>query len=375
MRARRAGQAGISLVEAMVALAVMAFGSLAILGLQSNLRLNADVARQRSEAVRIAQESMETTRHFEALADFEDLAGDESTIEGINASFTLSRAVTTDDERARKTVIVEVRWTDRSGAEQQVRLVSDVHGVPPALAGSLGVPSDKAASRQPRGRSPAIPPSAVDHGDGTSGFTPPGASGISWTFNNTSGFITQFCVGTVCTEVNARLLAGFVVFATDATQPTPAQAEIPPSPRPTGLTIGAEVTLVSPLDQTPVCYADQSATAYVAYYCAIPLGLQSTWTGRSNLTGLTLAASIADGTASAYRVCRYTLYQDHRTAPGNIRNADHPLNYVLVDSSLVQQNFLVIKAGTAADSAFGCPDDDTSTPFVFGRTWHHQPSS
>ena len=55
---------GVSLVEALVALAVMAFGMLAVAGIQGMLRLNSDVAKQRSEAVRIAQEQIEQLRAF-----------------------------------------------------------------------------------------------------------------------------------------------------------------------------------------------------------------------------------------------------------------------------------------------------------------------
>ena len=52
MRSFRPLQRGISLVEALVAMLVMSFGMLAIVGLQATLRLNADVAKQRAEAVR-----------------------------------------------------------------------------------------------------------------------------------------------------------------------------------------------------------------------------------------------------------------------------------------------------------------------------------
>ncbi len=63
-RSARRPVRGTSLVEAVVAMAVMAFGMLAVVGVQSTLRLNADVAKQRSEAVRIAQEAMEAARGF-----------------------------------------------------------------------------------------------------------------------------------------------------------------------------------------------------------------------------------------------------------------------------------------------------------------------
>ncbi|HPO19087.1 MAG TPA: hypothetical protein PLO07_07820, partial [Rubrivivax sp.] len=58
---------GMSLVEAIVAMAVMAFGMIAIVGLQSSLRQNSEIAKQRSEAVRIAEEAIEQWRAFSIM--------------------------------------------------------------------------------------------------------------------------------------------------------------------------------------------------------------------------------------------------------------------------------------------------------------------
>ena len=60
-------QRGVSLIEALVAMAIMAFGMLALLGLQGALRGNSDVSKQRSEAVRYAQEQIELLRGFSTL--------------------------------------------------------------------------------------------------------------------------------------------------------------------------------------------------------------------------------------------------------------------------------------------------------------------
>ncbi len=69
-RVGRRAQRGVSLVEAIVAMAVMAFGMMAIVGLQTTLRANSDVAKQRSEAVRIAEEAIETARAFSLMAGY-----------------------------------------------------------------------------------------------------------------------------------------------------------------------------------------------------------------------------------------------------------------------------------------------------------------
>jgi hypothetical protein len=51
-----------------LALAVMALGMMGLVGVQSTLRNTSDVAKQRSEAVRIAQVEIERWRAFTALA-------------------------------------------------------------------------------------------------------------------------------------------------------------------------------------------------------------------------------------------------------------------------------------------------------------------
>ena len=60
-------QGGFTLVEAMVALLVTAFGMLAIAGFQMTLSRSADLAKQRSEAVRLAEEKIEELRAFTSV--------------------------------------------------------------------------------------------------------------------------------------------------------------------------------------------------------------------------------------------------------------------------------------------------------------------
>ena len=86
-------QRGVSLIEALLALLVMALGMLGMVGVQSSLRHSSDVAKQRSEAVRIAQLEVERWRAFTALAggggtNFGEMADATATIAGTNATFT-----------------------------------------------------------------------------------------------------------------------------------------------------------------------------------------------------------------------------------------------------------------------------------------------
>lgn len=384
----RARQRGVSLIEAMVALAVMGVGTLAVLGVQTGLRLNGDVAKQRGEAVRIAQETMEQARSFNTLAEYTALvsAGPTAVVGyTTNTAYQIDQNVLNDqtslDHPRRKTVRIQVSWQDRTGQVQTVQLQSDLQGTPPALAGTLLIPSERSIMQRPMGRHRSIPNQAVPHGDGTSRFPPPGGGGVSWVFNNTTGYITSICknAGTpeeACLPFDARLLAGYVRFATAAAPPTAADAELPQGDvQP----VEVEVDQTHPVAQvgTVQCAEETLDGATRAYYCAVPVGTMTTWSGRATVQGLALATSVLeDADDTRFRICRYTLHREHRAVGAGIppmRNLDHPLDYSLVGLSLTNQNFLVIRAGNGT-AAYDCPADDPSTE-QNTTTWHHQPAS
>ena len=391
MRGTNSRARGVSLIEALVALAVMAFGTLAVLGVQTSLRLNADIAKQRSEAIRIAQETIETARSFERIADYDALATMENApVAGYataNATYLVTRTVTDTAEAdgtgpRRKGVVVDVAWTDRAGEPQSIRLATVIEGVVPALAGSMAVPADRGYTRAPGGRHRGIPPGATNvPEEGISSFQPPGGDGLSWTFDNVSGFITEVCPAPEnCVPANARLLSGFVRFATTAAQPTAADAETPPS---AAFAVEVAVAQTAPVAGAVACF-EQTTASYVAYYCAVPVtDAAPRWSGRSLLSGLTVATAEVPADPARFRVCRYTPGQSHQFFPDDatpvpprrpLTNAEHPLNYTDVSVPLTNQNFLVIRAGNGA-AAFSCPGDDAETTLVNGNTWRHQPSN
>ena len=201
-------QRGVSLIEALVAFGVMAFGMLAVVGMQASLRVNGDLARQRSEAVRMAQAEIEQLRGFSvmttttgkaAYADVVAAAPLATSTENVNTVYTLTRHVTAEPvlagahAAARQTVIVEVTWQDRNDQPQLVRLSTVITGIEPALEGSLVLGMNTDLLVQPGGRNRAIPPAAVNIGGGNSGYVPPGqapaAGYVAWVFNNTTAVI------------------------------------------------------------------------------------------------------------------------------------------------------------------------------------------
>ena len=419
---RRTLRRGVSLIEAIVAMAVMAFGMMAIVGLQSTLRQNSDIAKQRSEAVRIAEEAIEDWRGFSSIGTaagrkaYDDITVGtlpNTTISGLNATYTLSRTVAPG--QGWKSIAVQVSWVDRAGVEQRVTLNSIIAAADPALSGILtmapgggGLPATP-----PLGRNPAIPVEAKDLGNGTSGFKPPADGGaVVWVFDNLTGVIVGVCntvttgqdqltgadVSACSNNSNGLPLSGFVRFATDLVQPTAVEAEFPPS---TARNLAVVLTLSSTGHASPdhICYANAPTTSpttrrSVRYYCAVffNTGVVPVWSGISTLTPLAfldppgdvawvLADDAADARASRYRVCRYTpATSDAQIIPNQL----HPRVYTHVTplEQLTNQNFLVIRAGNDLEdgnggTAFTCPTDVPADPangdFVNSNTLPHQP--
>ncbi|HEY4083183.1 MAG TPA: prepilin-type N-terminal cleavage/methylation domain-containing protein [Burkholderiaceae bacterium] len=144
---------GVSLIEALVALMVVAFGMVTLLGLQNSLRRSADLARQRGTALQLAQQDMEMLRAYSVLEknkatpeaqDFANITSTERTIhadtEGANAAYQLTRQVSAVDDPRLKSIHITVSWPDRTGLTQEVTLDSLIFGADPSLGTALGIP-------------------------------------------------------------------------------------------------------------------------------------------------------------------------------------------------------------------------------------------
>ena len=385
---------GVSLVEALIALAVMAFGMLGLVGLQSSMRTNADLAKQRAEATRIAQERIENMRSYGSLAEYGAVVADvaEAAAAGpatTNTSYNITTQVTPDvlptNRPPLRTAVVTVEWTDRANQRQSVSLATQVAGVAPALTGGMSTDGYGTPARRVLGRNAGISQRATDQGDGTSRFTPPSTS-TTWVFNNATGVVTKVCntATNVCTAANLVVISGFVTFSVETRRrdrddddkvnvaPTPADTEVPPSAAP--FTVQLQGTFVNSFGSGTVnCFSDWQPS-HVAYWCPMPLfagNIPNDWTGRIDLVesgSFDIADDSADDHDNRYRVCRFTP-EDTDTPTGG--NPAHPRSYSKVVTSLSNQNFLIIWAGDG-DRAFSCPDDGPST-FLNTNTYAHQP--
>lgn len=373
---------GLSLIEALVAMAVMGLGMLAVLGMQSTLRYNGDQARQRTEALRLAQDAVEEWRAFSVLDTtanriaYADLVSrDDADIVGANATYRRRRVVSTEaavagtDMPRRRLLVVEVRWTDRSNQEQLVRLNTVIAGSAPELAGTVAVAGITSPVVRPRGRHPGIPPEAKDLGP-RSVWLPPqnlGGDNVVWRFDNVTGLITICTSAITSTELLednnitcaadevAQLVSGFVRYATLDRQVEAADLVDPRGPDFPDFRLRVDHT--APVVGSSRCFR-QYSTTFVQFFCAVPVQpLNKAWTGALNFRDLPLliSSSLADFSVDRYKICRYHA------------NAD----YTAIDKPLTNQNFVIIRAGVGTDppGPFNCPT--VGTPQV----WPHQPNT
>lgn len=210
---RRSDQGGVALIEAMVAFVILAVSILAFTKIQVSLRMNGEVSKQRSEAVRLAQERLEGLRGFNVLS-VNDLTTAQKTVTS-EAAFNSLAAGTTNDAAISvgnttynrsvvvlnsattpvyKSVVVVVTWVDRSGTAQTVSLRSLLAGIAPVfLAQTNNAAPGGGVGASPLRRNPKIPVTAVDLNNGKSGFLPPNSGTTYFVLDNLDASLFQQC--------------------------------------------------------------------------------------------------------------------------------------------------------------------------------------
>ena len=418
---RTARHRGVSLVEALVALAVMSIGMLALVGVQSTMRLNSDLAKQRTEATRIASEEIELVRSFTSMGVVNGQPGvsyDEivdRVIEsyqapgGIgNTTYRVVRNVTDLPGSAQKVVSVQVQWVDRTNQPQTVTLDSAISGAAPTLGAMLMVPHRDSAASRNKGRHISIPEGAVDLGDGYSRFQPPGSSGLGWYFNNLTGVLRVGSADVVSytTCPLATLVSGTVQFHI-ASDTTAANAESPQGPVSALAPGPGAMTLVGGVGTNVAasCYSVTQTTRAV-YFCAVSTSDASGWGGQLNPVPVdTGGTALPFGVlASSYKSCRFTTdlptSDDTGTAANEADpnaeftlNANHPRKYCFeqpftsgnstlcrgkqVKVNLINQTVLVIRGDQTCPTELNDNGTDNGTgqnPLILVNTRQHQPA-
>lgn len=221
-------QSGFSLIEALTALLVTAFGMLAIAGFQVSLSHSSDIAKQRTEAVRLAQLKIEELRAYEQAAthtgtphkfnytddvvDGSDVVSPTSGSYSTNTSYARSWFARRGDGTTvasgtdpQKWIRVAVSWTDRTGTLQTVTLQTVIALADPVSIGTLAVGPGGLQTRSPKNRNVEIPYPALgvkvtyedDQGNvksvAGSAFLPPGVASLFYVYDNKTGNVLGYC--------------------------------------------------------------------------------------------------------------------------------------------------------------------------------------
>ena len=393
-------QRGVTLLESLVAFAVLAASALAMADLQRHLRLGGDIARERSEATRIGSEDMEQLRAFgaiDAASSARAYAAIENGVSTVDATadrsghavYRIVRSVDAASAAAVKSVAVAVRWNDRTGAPHDVVLHSFIAGVAPGYAGALalGAGALDAVPRGVVGRSPGIPATARELGRGRSAWKPVESGTTALVFDDASGEVVGRCDGIARSlrtqDLSAAALAGCetgrwllvsgTIRFTSASPPSASQANDPSLATTLAITLGAGAYGAQPacdsearktvryavgagmkmadvaVDATPASQGidrwTDSGDRFVAWHCVVTPRADGRWSGRATL----VAGGWGIGTTpDAHRVCRYIGGGD-----ANDANIAHPADYADVGRALAAQDFLVVRGSEA------CPRDGT----------------
>ena len=419
----RAHARGFSLLEALIALLVLSFGMLAIAGFQTTLARSSDLAKQRSEATRLAQQKMETLRSFVRVAtdpttgaahkfNYTDDVVSSTTPETIVSNATFTRRWTVCREPilpcplnhpgSESWVNVLVEWTDRAGQAQTVQLLSVISKFDPQTIGTVATGPGGIGIRYPKNRNINIPFPVVGlQGGLRSAFVPPPRN-VVFVFDNASGDVTHKCTGGVipnegddlltavganCSTFDAYLLSGFVFFRGRSFQVDANLLEAPfnspisedlDSNRPLEI-VAVQQPVAKPLPQHECFSLAVVGGRFIPYICVVePIDHDSNaatrklWSGKLQVRpGAEIGFQIGSG-GSDRRVCRFT--SDYNRNLG-LSNREHPLFYRDVTGALSNQNFLI------TDGQSHCPADEPSDPLnpsavnlVDTNTADHQPT-
>jgi Tfp pilus assembly protein PilV len=371
MRAQR----GVGLIEALLAFLVLSVGMLAMTRVQSDLRAHAELARQRTEAMRIAEQDVETLRGYSVLTtsagarSYEQIASGGMAVDSIGPTrYELSRHVAPTADNHAASVAVTVRWNGRRGEPLETTLSSVIARSAPALAAALlnepsGVPVVGAFDRSAR-----IPLVAKDLGDGRSAFKPAAAGGVAIVQDNVNGQVVARCNVsstlataaltladlTNCDTTAGLLLSGTVRFAQGS--PLPFQLRLALS--------GGEYPQPPQCATTPIDTGEQRTVYHCAVYPSASGANAGRWSGRTTIApiGWTIGT-----TAQDRRICRFSADLDGSGAID--RNVEHPAEYSSVDAALAQQNFLVVSGAEPCPPALPLAGD----VFADLSTVQHQP--
>lgn len=342
---------GAALLEALVALGVAAFGLMGLAALQLTLSRQADLARQRSEALRLAEQQIEQLRSYASLSPtpaaptvrwaWSDLASTPATavdpLTQASTAYTRQADLSGDGSDAFRAVTAAVSWADRATQPQRLELRTLLAKADPAATGAVLFPQPGVGQlKRPRDRALNIPIPAQtltsDDGRPAQSLLQLGPS-LWLVFDNQSANTVRLCDHAVsttsqaaaCTSLDGLIVAGHIGTTT---------GDLPAA-------LGVDLQEVVGIDRSRSFCVLQDVTdpsrgaAPMKYYLCV-LATSASWSGRVRLSGLAAGADRL--------VCRFQ-YEPAQRGDANERNVQP---YDGVRASLDHQNYVL------ADGA-SCP--------------------
>lgn len=357
---RPTSQRGFTIIEALIALIVMAFGMLSLAGMQVMLSRNGDFAKQRAEAMRLAQDRLERLRAYDGIGsgtiDWNNLPIAAETFSGnTNTTFTVSGALAGATTDAFRPLTVTASWVDRTGTTQTVTLASVVSKTDPEKIGLVSNPLPlNQPLKRPKNRNINIPIPAVDLGGGQSAtqFNP----NFAIVYSNTTGNVVQLCTlanianataaqinaaisGGQCTTVTGYIVAGYIG-RSGWSGTWPSHWGINHAGITRNAALAGQAIRCMFTDAT-----DQNTGTVISgfkyYLCVIPLSTPFMWDGTLRIGGL--ATSPSSPTNSNYAVCRYQYTQ--ADLDNNERNSQP---YTNVNKSIDEQNYVIVSSNSGS---------------------------
>lgn len=136
-------QKGISLIEVLITIIIIAVGILGLAKLQQRLWHHSGLLEQQNQAIIIAEKKIEELRGFEQVQSaagkfaYDDIATESpQTINSTNTNYTLVSNVDASDPNY-KIINVTVSWTDTNGSAQSINLTSIISKIDPGLTGTV----------------------------------------------------------------------------------------------------------------------------------------------------------------------------------------------------------------------------------------------
>jgi prepilin-type N-terminal cleavage/methylation domain-containing protein len=355
-------QRGFSLLESLIALVITAFGLLAIAGVGMKLSHSGDVARQRGEAARLAQEKIEELRGYTQITASPGVASwygmasaNDEVTEGTvfnsetyhtNTKFERSWTLLDSADDAWRRVRVTVLWADSLNGDadkQSLSFDTIMSKTNPADVGSLAFPlPGNTTLKRPKNRSLNIPVPAVDLGDGTSAIP---VDKYSVIFSNETGYVVRLCTiavtkasevdDTTCPKVDAYVVAGYISlhgftsFPSSLAISTASLSGVVHDPAKTICEVKAA------LDQN----TNTEIAGYKYYICVLTMPAKdATWSGKVKLA----APGFNSGT-TGYLICRFQ-FPAGGEANDNMRNTQP---YQNVGDSMDNQNYVISNSNGA----------------------------